>query len=524
MGSLVRLCQSYSLFILLVAAILSPPPYLFLALVLFLGMTVLTLRPAAPRINIVASIFTIFLLPLAIAAILARMTGLTPFVIEIISAAALLPLIYLLDYHLRQSSSDFHAVIVVGAGRRVTTVYRALLTTTLAVVMIAVLLDIRVLLLTGTLFALYLMGTTINILMNIPRSPLAPTDVSLRVVAGATAKATMELGSRTNTLLYVSVQTDDDWVEITPQDFILNGHDVKLELSLTPPLAGPTHPLIRAVVTDARALMVVNQTLEPLDLHVIPQAQYAEWMARKYLEQSGAGEATDSESAPENIRLPHRGVEFLGSRTYQAGDPLRGIDWKHTIKLQQLIVREFAAAGGPPAIIAVNLSVSSAEEADNLAFNLLTAALTLTREHIPAALTAYNQHEVLLTTAITEPREILKRALALTRDITMTESPQQYLAKPDMARLRRNISELKRVESESAQRLLAMLDFEHRAIEEAALNHPATVALTTATRQVAAPAVILLVSQLNHDAEAILVNSEKLARRKYAVVPVNSEA
>ncbi len=35
-----------------------------------------------------------------------------------------------------------------------------------------------------------------------------------------------------------------------------------------------------------------------------------------------------------------------------------------------------------------------------------------------------------------------------------------------------------------------------------------------------APALILLVSQLNHDTEAILVTSEILARKKYTTLPV----
>lgn len=67
-----------------------------------------------------------------------------------------------------------------------------------------------------------------------------------------------------------------------------------------------------------------------------------------------------------------------------------------------------------------------------------------------------------------------------------------------------------------------MLDFEYRAIEEAAKRHPATLALSWTTRHVSPPAIIVLVSQLNHDAEALLVTREKLAKRGFT--PISVEA
>jgi len=190
--------------------------------------------------------------------------------------------------------------------------------------------------------------------------------------------------------------------------------------------------------------------------------------------------------------------------------------------LSQLIVKEYTEAGELATIIAVNLSVTDAEEADKLAFNLITVALTLAREGIPAALAAYNHQSVILSTAITDPSEILRQALLLVREINLVEFADRHLEPADIAKVRRNIIQLKQAESEPAQRLLGILNFEYRAIEETARNNPATMALSAVTKQTPAPAMILLVSQLNHDAEAILVTAEKLSKRKFTTIPVEA--
>ncbi len=43
-----------------------------------------------------------------------------------------------------------------------------------------------------------------------------------------------------------------------------------------------------------------------------------------------------------------------------------------------------------------------------------------------------------------------------------------------------------------------------------------------ATRHVPPPAIIVLVSQLNHDAEALLVTSEKLSKRGFTTISVEA--
>lgn len=193
------------------------------------------------------------------------------------------------------------------------------------------------------------------------------------------------------------------------------------------------------------------------------------------------------------------------------------------MKLSQLIVDTYGESGQRSAIIAANLEAGGPAEADRLAFNLITVALTLAREHIPAALAVYDRRRVVLNTGILDNLEVLRQTLSLVRQITATEAEGRHLEPTDVAKIRRNIRQLQQVESEPARRLVEILNFEHQAVEEVARLHPATLALSAVTSRVAAPATIFLVSSLNHDAEAVLLATEKLARRRFTIVPVENK-
>ncbi len=241
----------------------------------------------------------------------------------------------------------------------------------------------------------------------------------------------------------------------------------------------------------------------------------------KYLEQTGAGDIVTA-VIPPKVLLPKRGIEYFGSRSYYPGDELRSIDWKHTLKLSRLVIKEFIEVGEQAAIIAVNLSVTDVEEADKLAFDLITTVLTLAQEAIPTSLAVYNHQRVVLTAVVTDPRETLKQVLLLVKDITPVEFAHRFLQLPDIGKLRRNIARLKQATSEPGQRLLSMLDFEYQSIEQGAKNHPATLALLRVTEHIPPPAIIVLVSQLNHDAEALLVTGEKLTRKGFTTLNIEA--
>lgn len=516
------LCQIYILLALLAAAVMSPLPYLVLGLVLLLMILFTVIRPQPIRFNIVINLAVMFLAPLVLAPLLERMTMLPPAATQIIAVILVLPVLYLLDLNLRENVRYTQVFTKAKNERNTTHIFVSLLVAAVVVMLLAPVVNHHVLLFTGISLALYLLGVLIGIQLTIPRRPFTTNTLMRRIIVDTTGSARLHLTSRTSVKMRSQLSFTIPWVQVIPQQIILNKGITSLELSFTPPLAGESLPQLQVSAVDPRGLIQINQLLEPLNLHIIPRAKYAEWLARKYLEQTGSGVISAVNLPPQALAKPKRGIEYLESRSYQPGDPLRDIDWKHTLKLSQLIVREYQEAGEQAVIIAVNLSVADTGAADNLAFNLITIALTLARENIPTALAAYNHQKVVLNTAIIEPLEMLRQALSLIREITVVKFADRYLEPTDIAKIRRNIRQLQQTDSEPAQRLLDILNFEHRSIEEVARSHPATLALTSATRQVPAPAMILLVSQLNHDAEAILVTAEKLARRRFATLPIET--
>jgi hypothetical protein len=104
------------------------------------------------------------------------------------------------------------------------------------------------------------------------------------------------------------------------------------------------------------------------------------------------------------------------------------------------------------------------------------------------------------------------------KDISLAELPYRYLQPVDISKLRRNINQLQLATSEPAQRLATMLDLEYRALAEAAKNHPAALALLSVVEQVPSLAFIILVSQLNHDAEALLITTQRLDNRGFVTL------
>ncbi len=511
--------QIYAGLVLLATAVIAPLPYIVLAMVLLAALLFIAIRQPPPRWNIAITLVVIFLAPLALESGLKHVTALVPIATQIVATALILPVLYLLDLYLRENVLHTRAFTREKGERNTTYTFVSLLIAVLAVMLISPVVDRPVLLFTGVALALYLLCVMLWVLFSIPRQPFSADTMARRIIVGTTGRTRLNLTSRSRVKMHSQLRFTVPWVQVEPQQVILEEGSTNLELNFTPPLAGESRPQLNVSTFDPRGLVQINQLLEPLDLHIIPRAKYAEWLAMKYLEQTGSG-VVSSMSVPQDYANHRRGIDYMESRTYQPGDPLRHIDWKHTFKLSQLIVREFQETGELAVIIAVNLSVADAEAADSLAFNLLTAALTLARENAPIALAAYNQRDVVLNTGITESLEILRQALSLIRKIEIVKFADRYLEPTNIAKIRRNIKQLQQTDSEPARRLLEIFNFEHHSIEEIARNHPATLAMTAATRHISAPAMILVLSQLNHDAEAVLVTAEKLAKRRFTTVPI----
>ena len=152
------LCQIYVLFVLLTATFLSAPPYSLLALALLLVMLLITWRPLQPKLNVVITVIAIFLVPLVLelpSNYLTYTTGVSLRVVQIMTATSILPIIYLLDYHLRQNAPNTTAFLSGSPkGRCITTITKTLFISVLSIIVVSFILNNLTLLFTGIICAL----------------------------------------------------------------------------------------------------------------------------------------------------------------------------------------------------------------------------------------------------------------------------------------------------------------------------------------------------------------------------------
>ena len=289
------------------------------------------------------------------------------------------------------------------------------------------------------------------------------------------------------------------------------------DATITPPLSGPGRPQLTACVIDSWGLMQTTQIVEPLELHVVPKARYAAWLAKKYLENatSGVTGASNAQNIPEKYRGRMKGVEYQESRQYQPGDRLKDIDWKQSLKLREIITKEFREGSERTAVVVANLDAPNAEQADTLAYNLIASVLTMAMESIPVALAVYNHNGLIEVTRPQNPRFALIKALNLADDIAIYEPGKRFLAPPDLPRLRSTLSRLKNLDAEPARKLSQMLNAEFSALKSSASDHPATAALNEVSRYISPPALIAVLSLSADDIEAFAVTLDGLKKRGY---------
>jgi uncharacterized protein (DUF58 family) len=215
-----------------------------------------------------------------------------------------------------------------------------------------------------------------------------------------------------------------------------------------------------------------------------------------------------------------RGVEYYGSQLYQAGDEMKSIDWKHSARFNKLISKEFVEFNGQPAILLVNLAAADAEEADKLASDVIMTALSLAQEQIPSVLAVYDQYDVKLVTISLQPQQMLTQALGIIKDIRIFDNPTKYLYAPDIGRLRSNMSRLKPVEGQSAQVLTQLMDIEYAHLLTGVAGNPASKAINKAINNASFQSTVVVVSKMNHDANAIQVHKYLMERKGNPLVVV----
>lgn len=369
----------------------------------------------------------------------------------------------------------------------------------------------------GSIIAFTYLFTLIALsIRRIAREPFETYRQTLRTLVGERAEATVRLDSKLKAPVNVRIFHEEEWVGVEPSAFKATPRTpVELKISVKPPLAYPGTLKLKLIAVDAWGLTVTCQDLETLELHVIPKAKYAEWIAKKYLEGSLRSMGYIS-TAQAGLKPSRSGVEFYGCRLYAPGDNPRSIEWKHTCKLQRLVVKEHGGGFGRPCILAGNMTVRSIEEADETLYSLISSAYTLARESTPIALAVYNREDVLAATQPLNPEEALKKLLKLMGFVMVSEDVLRVLSPQQVERLNRLIEVLK--PSESAAGLLSLLQLEYTALLNAAKSHPAGRALKEASSRTAPPAMLIIVSKMTHDVEALAVRLRELKAKGFEVV------
>ena len=500
----------YLILALLAAILLSPLPYSVVALALFIPQTYSVFRPFRAGLNLALTFSTLLLLPFI----------LEPSAVGLFSTLLAIPALPLLDHDLRESAQGLP---VRGRGARKPTAMLKVLSVALLLVLLgSLLLAAWSLTFASVLLAAYLIGVLVYIVIAVPGDPLRVSMARVRVIAGNTVETLVPIGSRSKTPLHVKVDSPYGWIAASPNRLFLGEDEAVLSIALTPPLSGPSRPELRASVVDPWGLTQISQSLEAINLYVIPKARYAEWLAKKFLAQAALqGVPTVMAlSAATARRASGRGVEYMTSRYYQPGDTLRDLDWKRTCKLNEVIVKEYGEPQAIVAILAANLTVRDSQEADELAYTFVTSALTLASVNAAAALAVYNRNEVLLSTKAMDSRAFLKSTLGVAQRMTITEQEQRFLQPPEIRRLKRNIVQLQQAGSEAAHRLAEILSLENQAMQQAVRDHPAARAISEAAEHIRPPALVAVVSAQNHDVEALLVTLDKLERQGYDTVTV----
>ncbi|HEX77929.1 MAG TPA: DUF58 domain-containing protein [Dehalococcoidia bacterium] len=505
------LSKVYAVVALTAAGMMSPPIYMPIPLLMLLLSLYVWFRRTRPSMQLSLHLFLVLALPQLF----------QPLVGAWLCSTFALPLLPLLDYSLRETALTY-PFGPVGRGRQPTRLGLLLVSALLGVGFIAVLLRGWGLVVSCGLVAGYLAGVIAITLARLSRMPVEAEVIDYRVLAGDPNKISVRLWNRARLGGQLILQSPHPWLRIEPGRLILRGKMQEVEVFFAPPLAGPGRLEVKAALLDPWGWLRVGFGLELVQLFVIPRVRYAEWLARRYLgmTQAGTRELMTVAASARTGRVSRKGLEYYGLRPYQLGDSLKSIDWKHTLKLREMVVKEFLDPGAQSAIVVVNLSVTDEEEKDKLASSLICTALTLAKENISMVLSAYNHRHVLLTTPLLGPRQALLQALNLAEQVTISLSPLRYLELPDVLRLRGNIGRLRRAQLPSAAKLAEVLDLEYRALSAMAMDNPATKALQTALGMVKEKASVVIISACNHDAEAIALSRFSLGERGYPVLPV----
>jgi uncharacterized protein (DUF58 family) len=500
------IARIYLVALLIVGIIVSPLPQYLLALALLILQLYIIYRPPIPKINVALLLGTLFLTPLT----------LIPLAESFLSSLLILPVIYLLDSSLKDNARTLLPQPQ-KRPRQATSLLKSITIALITILVFSLVVINLVIASVAAILMLYLAGLASLVLHRIPKKPILYTQTLSRILAGESEIKKITFSAKTNLPIYTGIWPLDLWVKVMPTKIQLTPKkQTEIDVIYTPPLAGPTRVQLQTATVDPWGLIQINQTLAPIELHVIPRAKYAQWLAMKFIEQSGSsGISVAPTITIRALGTMKTGVEYYGSRSYQPGDSLKEVDWKQTVIHNELIVKEFSVAQGQPVIISVELTAENLETADKLASKIVMIALTAASESLPLGLVAFKEKEVIISIAPTDSREALKKTINLIAKISTKQQPLRFNTEPANHKLKESNQK-----NSTTQAIAKLLEVEYEINRIAAKNHPATVALKKILQKTLPSAIIIYISNTNSSSEALLFTLRKLNSRGYKIFNV----
>lgn len=404
---------------------------------------------------------------------------------------------------------------------RVTKISIIVISIALTVLSISLIINNIVLLLCCGTIIVYYSVTIFIVSKNLFRQPIDTGTVQLRIVAGKEGKAEIVLINKFKINGTLFLKSPYDWVKIDPHDFIpIRADRLSIIVSITPTLSGPAVIKLNGYILDTRGLIQTQFELKATDLVVIPRAEYAEWLARKYLAGMNPGILPLISNINQLKPFLGRGIEYYGNRVYQPGDSLKTIDWKHSIKYNELISKEFSDIQTQPVIMLINNLATNAEETDKLAFNIIVTALCLAQDSISTTMAVYDEDKIIIARRSLNARHLVALALQVVRGITIRPPETRYLQPPDISLLQADIKRLTSVDNQPGKILRELLKCEYQYISDSAESHPCTQAIDEITRRTNQQFTFIIISNHSHDGDALAFNSYNLTKKGNSVITI----
>lgn len=505
------LIKVYVVITLIVATILSSPTLSFIPIFLLLWYLYIWKWQVRPTV----SLLTQYFMYLSLALLLAPHTG------AFFSLLLALPVLFLVKECLEEVAES-SSLQITGFGRKPTNTNIGLVVLTSLVLILSLLLNNLTLLLACAV-AIGALGVLIAmVLKRVPLKPVEENPVQQRMIAGTEYFLDITLTSKTKIGSLLFIESPCDWLRTSPNILSLKQKALKIKVSLSPSLSGPSEIKLLGQVTDRWGLITTRFELTPIHLFVIPRAKYAATLAEKYLANTAVGSLTlnSNVAAQRPIFGSRGGLEYYGSQLYQQGDNIKHIDWKHSLKRDELVKKIFIEFQGQPAIIQINLAVCNEEEADRLAYDIIVTAITLAQENIPAALAVYDHEGVKITTSTLLPRKLVSKSLEIAQEMVTFVNPSKYMHPTNVSRLRANIRSIKLAKNQASGVVGQLLQMEYTSVQYHAQENPASKALAAAFTKADKKSNVIVISQRNHDAEALEFNALILREKGHTVISI----